>query len=188
MWTEKGSAAKGPQGSVERGVAGQRRHVREREVGEPEGRQDSGQYDVAAALLSGLAGGGDQVLGLLLERKQRARGQPLRGQVPLDVEPGDLRSQPRIVGPGQHLHRDRRGLHRAVDEEHLLLRTDPPYAALDPAGLEQPLQGLDIAQYGAGELPDLPLVQITRYVLGTHRRSPPARSRLSEPDRLRTLA
>ena len=137
---------------VERHVARARGHVVEPEVGLPHRRQDPHQHGVHAKLVGGLAGLVDQLVQLLLHPRQPVAAERLRVRIGLDLELAELGREVGILQLLEHRqHAARRGP-SAVEQEHLLLRADPPDPGLEPALLEHALHRAQVGEDRGHEL------------------------------------
>ena len=148
-----GAAAQPPHRLVEGEVARLGRHVVERQVGDVERRQDAGHDDLGAEPVRRLPRLGEQVRELRLHLLQAVAAEIERVGVEFEVEARELGGEVIVGGRLDHLHRERRRIEGAVDEEELLLGADPPHARLDRSVLEHPFEGLKIPEQAAGERP-----------------------------------
>ena len=112
-----------------------------------------------------------------LEHRRHSRQAPTlekyRRDVEFQIEKGELGRELGALEAVDHLHRNRGGGPRPVDEEDLLLGPDPPDPGLEHARCGHHLQRLDVFQHatderplrlGGGELVDvlLPYVGLVR--------------------------
>ena len=136
-------------------VARLRGHVVERQIGLVEGRQDAGQEDLGAELPGPPPGDGHDVVELRLEAAQGVGAEDDRIEIGLEVEPGELGGEPRVVDRCEDLERQGRRTVAAVDQEELLLGADAGGAGLEHALGEHLLQRPQVAQDLAHEGPQL---------------------------------
>jgi hypothetical protein len=143
----------------------------QRQVGLPNCGQDAGEEDLRIAFPRSLSSDGNQFRQFLFHLPQASPGQGARRKIGLQIELADFGSQPMIVGILQNRQNNWSRSQRPVKKKHLLLRADPANAALNPAGVDHPLQGGDIGKQRLHEDLGLMDVVFAGNVMLTHRSS-----------------
>jgi len=124
-------------------------------------RQDSRKDNVGTELFGGRADDPDHFRDLILKTPKTVAGEIERREVGLKVEATDLRRQPLVLGIAEDLDRDRRRVHRRINEEHFLLGADTKGFILHVAAADHHLECLKVIENRASELPELSLVALS---------------------------
>src|SRR4051812_29560221 len=118
-------------GVVQKQIARVWRDGRELQVRLAQGRKNSREQDFRARAARALANQTDDLIYLRMHAPEAVAREDAWREVGFDVEARDLRREAWVFDRVHDIGRDGRGVHVAVNEEHLLLRAYTPDARLE---------------------------------------------------------
>src|SRR5215216_3165281 len=127
-------------------IASDGSEIVESEIRLLQGGENAGKKHVGVVCCGGLSRLIDQLIELLFHAAETVVPELERIEVGFEIESRDFGGESRVVCTLQYLQRNRSGSQVAVDQEHLLLRSDARDSTLESSILEHECQRAEIFQ------------------------------------------